>query len=122
MANELTIDAQVAYSDATGATDGLSVAALEVTLGVKLFSHQKVSVGTSEQAINVTGIATLGYCMIVNRDDTNFVEVRTATGATKFAKLNAGEVALFRFGSGVTAPFILADTAACNVEILLFNE
>ena len=122
MANELTIDAQVAYSDATGATDGLSVAALEVTLGVKLFIHQKVSVGTSEQAINVTGIATLGYCMIVNRDDTNFVEVRTATGATKFAKLNAGEVALFRFGSGVTAPFILADTAACNVEILLFNE
>jgi hypothetical protein len=122
MANELTIDAQVSYADADGVTDGLSVAALEITLGVKLISHQKFSVATAEQAVNITGITTLGYAMLVNRDETNFVEVRVGTGGTKFCKLKAGEVALFRFGSGITAPFIIADTAACLVEMMLFNN
>lgn len=122
MADELTIDATVTYADADGVTDTLSIAALEVTLGVKVFSHQKILVATSEQAVNITGITTLGYAMFINRDETNFVEIRTGTGATKFIKLEAGEVALFRFGSGITAPFIIADTAACLVEVIIFND
>lgn len=122
MADELTIDATVTYADADGVTDTLSIAALEVTLGVKVFSHQKILVATSEQAVNITGITTLGYAMFINRDETNFVEIRTGTGATKFIKLEAGEVALFRFGSGITAPFIIADTAPCLVEVIIFND
>lgn len=77
------------------------------------------NVGITEEALLLGDGGSIGYVLLKNLDSTNFVEIRTGTGATKFVKLLAGEIALFRFGSGVTAPYVIADTAACDLEITL---
>lgn len=80
------------------------------------------NVGTSEEAINLGDVSTLGWALFINRDTTNFISLKTATGGTVFAKLPPkGGCALFHFGSGVTAPWAVADTAACNMEYLIFT-
>lgn len=84
--------------------------------GTKFTKHTQ-SIGTSEEAIDLGEITTLGWVLAVNRDPTNFVSLKTATSGTVFAKLlPENGCALFHFGSGVTAPFAIADTAACIVE------
>lgn len=122
MANELTVSASLAYEDATGASDSISIEDFVATVAEKLCTGRKVSVGTSEQALNLNGITTPGFILIINRDDTNFVEIRVGTGGAKFCKLKPGEPALFRFGSGATAPYLIADTAACKVEYVLVSN
>jgi hypothetical protein len=67
--------------------------------------------------IGLGWIGTLGWVMLVNRDPTNYVEVKTATSGTIFARLEpAGGFCLFKCGSGVTAPYAIANTAACVIE------
>jgi hypothetical protein len=80
------------------------------------------TVGTSEEALKLPEQAgTLGYCFLHNLDATNYVQVRTATSGTAFIKMLAGEFCLFRFGSGVTAPYIIANSAACKVRVVILE-
>lgn len=122
MANEITLSASLAYEDSESADIALSKLALSVTVSTKKFAHVKMNVGTTEEALDLGEITSLGYCLMINRDSTNFVELRAATAGTRIIKLKAGEAALFRFGSGVTAPYIIADTAACQIEYLLISN
>lgn len=119
MADELTIDVSMAYAD-TVKSDSLSVEDVLTSISSKKPAHYTQNVGTSEEALILADVGTLGYVLLVNRDTTNFVNVKTATSGTVFAKLlpNNG-MALFHFGSGVTAPFVQADTGACDVEVFL---
>ena len=123
MADELTITASVTYEDSDGVEEIVrSLTGLGVTVTTKRFVHVKNSIGVTEEAMTLGEVSTLGYCWIKNLDETNFVEVRVSTGSTKMVKVKAGEASLFRFGSGVTAPYIIADTAACLVEYILWND
>lgn len=121
MASEATINLSLAYEDSTGAGDTLALVNFLKTIATKVFTSTKVSVGITEQAINLGGIASIGYIAIINLDDTNFCELRVGTGGTKVVRLDPGGGALFRFGSGITAPFIIADTAPVLVEYLLLS-
>lgn len=121
MADELTISASLAYADSEGADELLAVADVTPNVSTKKYAKFKQSVGTSEEALGLGEVTSLGYCLVINRDETNFVQLRTGTGGTYFAKLLPGEVALFRFGSGVTAPFVIADTAAYQIEVFLIS-
>ncbi len=122
MADEITLNASLAYSDSESADFILEVAALLATASVKKFVHVKQSIGTSEEAIDLGEVTSLGWAIFVNRDTANFIELRVATGSTKFAKLHAGKFALFFFGSGVTAPYAIADTAACQLEYMIISQ
>ena len=119
MANELTITNLLKYAGA-GRPQEFNLGGKVVSLTTDKFNHHLHSVGTTEEAMDLGELATIAWCWIKNHDGTNFVELRTATAGTKFAKLLAGEAALFRFGSGVTAPYLIADTAACLVEYIIF--
>lgn len=57
--------------------------------------------------------------MFINRDSTNFLTLKTGTGGTVMIKIPPGKFALFHFGSGVTAPYAIADTAACQLEYII---
>lgn len=122
MADELRINASMAYEDSELTEDSLSIANLDVDVSTKRTAHLKQNVGTSEEVLNLGDISSLGYILAVNRSSSNFVSIKTAAGGTIFAKILPGEVAMFRFGSGVTAPFVIADTAACQLEYLLVSE
>lgn len=91
------------------------------SITTKLFVYEKMSITTSEVALKLGTLSALGWFIGINRDPTNYIELRVATAGTKFAKLSAGEVALFKFGSGVTAPYAIANTGACQMEYLLLN-
>ena|SRR5688572_23455516 len=122
MADELTIRATLNYSDSEGSDDGISEDEILVDVATKRYIHLKQNIGTSEEALILGDLSSLGYAIFVNRDTTNFVEIRTGTGGTKIVKLKAGEKACFRFGSGVTAPYAIADTAAVQLEYLIVND
>ena len=88
---------------------------------LKKFSWQKMNVGTSEEAVALGEATAPGWAIFINRDTTNFIELRVATGGAKFAKLKAGECCLLRLGSGAQVPYAIADTAACQMEYCIIN-
>lgn len=122
MANELTINASLAYADAEDADELLAVVNKMANVSTKAYIKHKQNIGTSEEALDLGGLTSMGYAIFVNRDSTNYVEIRSATGAgNDIIKLLAGEVALFRFGSDITAPFAIANTATVQLEYLIIS-
>jgi hypothetical protein len=119
MANELTISASLEYSDDVDVEASASITELLRTLTTKKVLKTKQSVGTSEEALIIGDISTRAWCMLINRDPTNFINVKVATGGAIFAKLLAGEFCLLRLGSGAQSPFVIADTASCELEIVI---
>lgn len=119
MANELTLNASIEYSDSVDVEASAAITDLLRTLTTSKVLKTKQSVGTSEEALIVGDISTRAWCMLINRDTTNFINVKTGTGGTIFAKLLAGEFCLLRLGSGAQSPFVIADTASCELEILI---
>src|SRR3990167_4168263 len=121
MANELTLSIKATY-----AKSGTEITfpdpahqSIQSTVTGSRFLVMRQAVGTSEEALELGDISTGGYCVMFNRDATNFVSIRPATGAANTIRINPGEFAVFRFGSGATAPFAIADTAAVDVEYFL---
>ncbi len=110
------------FDNGTTALPNFGVADQEiaVTTETPVEFHQ-VSVATSEQVLNLGGI-TAAKAMIVfaNLDDTNYVEVRTGTGASNDAYyVGPLECHVWRFGTDVTAPYVIANTLACLVSYRL---
>ncbi len=73
------------------------------------------NIGTSKEAMLLGDVGTPGYVLLHNLDATNFVEVFPNATDAGLVKLLKGEWALFRLDAA--APYLKADTAACNVEI-----
>ena len=123
MADELTMTVAVKYDDDEGTSyDNFGVPDHTADVATLTPKRKKVSVATSEQAIDLDGVTAAGALFVgINRDSTNYVEIRSATGASNdVIKVLAGEPCLFRFGSDVTAPYIVANTAAVQFEYELF--
>ena len=121
MANEITISASLGLEDSESSDELLQLASTLFNITTKVYVKNKQNVGTSEEAIELGTISSLGWAIFINRDATNYVEIRTGTGGNDIVKIPAGGVALFHFGSDVTAPYIVANTAACQVEYLILS-
>ncbi len=120
MANELTVSASLAFSKG-GITAGLSKNGLQITItGTKKLENVQ-NIGTSEEALQLGDLGSSADCwlLIINRDATNYVSLRRATGEGNMTKLKAGEMALMRLEAA--APFAIANTGACNVEYVLIE-
>lgn len=122
MSNEITLNASLAYADDESADLALEIAEALASVTTKKYIKAKQNIGTSEEAIGLGEVTSLGWALFINRDPTNYIELRTGTGATKFAKLRPGKFAFFEFGSGITAPYAIADTAACQMEYLIISQ
>jgi hypothetical protein len=122
MANEITFSAALNYSDSESASIGLGVNALSATVATKKYMYSKMSVTTAALAINLGPVSSLGWGVFINRDTTNYLQLLTSNGGVAFARLGAGQAALFYFGSGVTAPYAQANTAACQMEYLICSQ
>lgn len=82
-----------------------------------------VNVGTSEEVISFAELTTLGVIQIINLDTTNFVQFGPESAGAMVAaiRLKPGEPNQFRLEPGVTYR-AKADTAACNVQFMAFNN
>lgn len=120
MANEVTLNASMAYADSEGADEALSIVELLATVATKKYTKFKQAIGfAAEEAIQLGEVTAPGWALFINRDATNFIELRVATSGAIFAKLLPGEFALLRLGSGSQAPTAQADTAACQLEAFI---
>lgn len=72
------------------------------------------TIGTSEEAVVIGDIGTLGYCLFKNEDATNFIEVGFADVSTpddaRPVKIRPGKYALFEANGTLYAK---ADTGSC---------
>lgn len=118
MANELTISASLKFVKGnTNVSFAKSGVRLDVT--GKNYTSKSQTIGTTEEAISLGDVATPGYILIYNQDTTNFVSVRSGTGAANLIKIPPGGIALFNCQA--SAPFAIADTAAVDIEYLLIE-
>ncbi len=127
MANEITVTAALNYTNTT-----LNIASTTLTIKAPGkfstaggdFTQSTMSVPTTAggTAIPRGSITAPGWAMIKNNDATNYVEILTAVAGTAVIKINAGEVALFRFAAGITAPAAIANTAAVLIEYLFIEN
>lgn len=120
MSAEITVGASLELDNGIVDVAGPLCSGLRFDITGAKYNRTVQAVGITEEALQLGETSgSLGWCLLKNLDNTNFVNVKTATSGTVFAKLlPKGGCALFYFGSGVTAPFVIADTAACNIEIL----
>lgn len=85
------------------------------------YKRLSASASTSPTAIDVSGLANVGWMMVRNLDPANPVLIKTSTSGTTFARVLAGEAPLFRLDSSVTAPAIVALNAPVSYEALLIE-
>ena len=125
MASELTFSASLTWEDAFGREFGLECLNFVKSITTKKPIIMTQSIGTSEEAIDL-GDITPKYGFFKNLDSTNFISIRAGTGLGNFARLDPDENGdgktfplIVRFGSGMTAPFAIADTAECLLSYML---
>lgn len=82
-----------------------------------------VNVGTTEEVISFAELTTLGIIQIINLDTTNYVQFGPESGGAMIpsVRLKPGEPNQFRLEPGVTYR-AKANTAACNVQFMAFND
>lgn len=128
MANELSFNLTIAYADSEGSSLPFQVVDYLQSVSTKKFAHNKQNIGTSEEAILLGEVTSLGYAIFMNWDLTNYVELRIATASTKFATLKAATSSTAPgfwcgfIGSGITAPYAIANSAACQVEYCIWSQ
>lgn len=79
-------------------------------------------VATSHEALDVGDVATNGWLIVQNLDDTNFVEIGRDVSATFYGvvRVEAGEVAVFRLSQATI--YAQADTAAVRLWYNLYED
>jgi len=111
--SSLTIIATM--NDGTNEVNKTKTAAITTT--GEGIDYRVVPVTTSEYTFTIdTDIGDAGYCMIINNDATNFVEVGFATTVYPL-KVLAGQPAVFPLAAATAALYLKADTATCNVQV-----
>jgi glucose dehydrogenase len=119
MSQELSISASLAFSK-SGISSSMQSGTLKFTVSGGDYQRATMSVPTSATVLPLGSIGTAGYCIVVNRDATNYVEVYTGTSGVAAIKLKPGEWAMFRFA--VAAPAVKSNTAACVIEYLVIED
>lgn len=117
MSNELTISASVKFVKGS-----LNVSRSKSGLRIDVTGDKHVDlvqeIGTSEEALTLGEAAVGGYMMLENLDATNYVEIRPDTSVADLIKLLPGDIALFRT-SDDAVPYAIADTAPCDLRIII---
>lgn len=126
MADEISINATLAYEDSEGTTVSLDVADAQFNVSTKKTLRLKQAIPITEVAINLGGISAPGYAFFINRDTTNYIELKTGTGGDVFARLDPdtdgngkGGVAMLKLGADAQAPFAIANTSPCQLDVLI---
>lgn len=119
MADELSLSGlTIAFTKANMPSIEFTVGTITITVSGTQLMDNVQAVGTSEEAILMGDVAAGGWCFFQNMDATNFVSIRSGTGATNLVRLNAGEIALFRMSGDASAPYAVADTSSVNLRCL----
>ena len=121
MADEITVIAGLAFTKGGSSQQLGPVRGIVDMTGEGWVSHRQ-TIGTSAEAVTIpSDMGTAGWSMFINRHATNFVTLRIGSGGSDFAKLLAGESA-GPFRLATTSIYAIADTAACELEVLILEQ
>lgn len=123
MANEFDLSFSVEYDSKLGSNAAFTVALANIlrTQSTKKYVRHLQAIGITEEALDLGELSSLGWCVAMNLDETNYLELRSATGASNdIIRIDPLCFAVFRWGSDVTAPFAIANTAACNLDYIIW--
>lgn len=121
MANEITLSASLVLNKSGQSISG-TVSGLAITQSGTNNIGSVQNIGTTSEALSFGDVATPGYLFLKNLDSTNFVNFdlnNPAVAGTSFCKLLPGECALIP--TRQTAIYAKADTAACDVYVILLE-
>lgn len=120
MANEITLTVGVLASKNSLSVQ-LAPKSFQTDLTGSRFIRNVQSVGTTQEALVVGDLATAGVYSMTNLDDTNYAELGVDVSGTFYPvdKILPGETIQGRLSS--LARHVKADTAAVNLDILIFE-
>lgn len=118
MANEIQVSSTLSYAKTPVPLQSLVVSNVNANVAGTNYTKISQTIPTSAggTALSLGGVSTPGWCMLVNRDSANYVDVLTAVSGTPFARMLPNEPFLLRFNPGITAPALQANTASVLVE------
>jgi len=119
MASELTVSAALAFKKG-GVAPAISKTNITFNVTGTKFVQGIQQIGTSAEALDIGDITTVGWALIENLDSTNFVTVRDGAAGADVVKLKAGEFFVGRLAT--STPFLIANTAAVNVQYLVVED
>ena len=95
---------------------------LSLTMTGSLVYDVTTSVGTAEETAGPSfgDIGTEGFCVIYNLDSTNYVQVGFATTVYGMRLRGASAPAMFFLEPNATI-YLKANTAACNVRVIVYE-
>jgi hypothetical protein len=121
MAKELTAAGRLLFDDGDTRVE-FNKGVLTIDSTGKQVVHHIQSIGTSEEALDVGDITTLGWIIFFNRDKTNYVEIRPGSGLADLLRIEKREVSgPMRLAQDATL-YAIANTAACELEYLLIED
>lgn len=121
MAAEITIRGLLSFVKGDAAKFDQGEISVSMT-GTKWLEGRQ-SIGTTEEALILGEVpAGSAWLILKNRDATNKVQIKPASGGVVLIEVLAGETAgPFRFASAITAPFVQAVTGAVDISYLLVS-
>lgn len=123
MANEIQITMGITRRDGTAVRHTLPVTTRQLTQTVKRHVSLTKAVGTTEESIDFStmDITTNGMLVITNNDATNFIQWGTTTTDYAGRVEPLGVAGPFQLNAGKTL-YLKADTAACEVDIIMYAK
>lgn len=117
MSAEINISTVLTFAK-SGIAGGINLAFTPTWAGAK-YNRTVQALSTVEEAINL-GEATGGggIAALVNRDTTNNIHIRQASGVANFMTLLPGEGFVFRWSTAATAPFAIASAGTPSLEVI----
>jgi hypothetical protein len=122
VANQLVLSTSLSYAG-NNVTVSETVSYLLIPTGNGVNSLSSFTATTSAIAIPLGSVISAGgWLFVKNNDPTNYVQVKTSTGGTVFARLLSGEFCLLRLDASITAPAVIANTASCSISFCIFDS
>lgn len=128
MANPILVTAALQY---TNPAQGIAAKLLQIggttnnaTFPIvgKNYKQLSCKATTTATAIDVSGLSSPGWMLLRNLDPTNPVLLSPSVSSSVFfARIMAGEAALFRLDSSVFSPAIVAQNAPVEYEALIIE-
>ena len=118
MANEIAFSGSLTVSPSIGRARSALVSGFRASMAGSRVIDDTQLIGTSEEAIDLGEITSVGWAYFKNLDVTNYLEIYNGSAGAKLVKLLAGESAFFRMPP-TCVPYALANTAACYLEYII---
>ena len=125
MSLEITANSSLEYDDGNGVVHTMERANRQISPANPKCHHTQQTIGTIAEALDIGDISSLGIMKLRNLSTVYTVNVLTGNSGVIFATMFPRDSAAgldyceIQVGSGITAPYAQAVTAAADIDIMI---